>query len=519
MGRFFQNAQKFGRSFMLPIAILPAAGLFLGIGGAFSNPATISTYTFLDVFFLQSIFNIMRTAGAIIFVNLPPIFAIGVAVGLAKSDKGTAGLASFIGYLVLNSTIGILVEMFGKVEDFSNGAIGLILGIKTLETGVFGGIIVGIMTYCLHNKFNKVEFPRVLGFFSGSRFIPIIVSLSSIFLAVLMFIFWPFMQSGISMVGVLVDATGYVGTLIYGIFLRMLGPFGLHHIFYLPFWTTGIGGSEIINGKLVEGTQNIFFAELSSHSTDKFFIGTSRFMSGRFIVMIFGLPGAALALYRLAKPNQKEKVFGLLLSSALTSFLTGITEPLEFSFLFVAPVLYVVHAVFDGCAFMVAHILQITIGQTFSGGFIDFVLFGILQGNARTNWVLVPMVGVCWFWLYYFSFTFLISKFDYKTPGREDIVNSHDSFSLSKNEVVREGDVSVQVVMGLGGRDNIVELDCCATRLRVTVKDSIKVSKSILESTGAKGIIIKSSGVQVVYGPGVSVLKNEIEEYLDNEEN
>ncbi|UPA18111.1 PTS transporter subunit EIIC [Borrelia puertoricensis] len=514
MGKFFENAQKFGRSFMLPIAILPAAGLFLGIGGSLSNPATINSYSFLNVFFLQSVFNIMRTAGAIIFVNLPPIFAIGVAVGLAKSDKGTAGLAAFIGYLVLNSTIGILIDMFGNSKEISKGAVGLILGIRTLETGVFGGIIVGILTYYLHNKLNKIEFPKVLGFFSGSRFIPIIVSFSNILLAVCMFIFWPFMQAGISKMGVLVDATGYVGTLIYGIFLRMLGPFGLHHIFYLPFWTTGLGGSEIINGKLVEGTQNIFFAELASHSTDKFFVGTSRFMSGRFITMMFGLPGAALALYRLAKPNQKTKVFGLLFSSALTSFLTGITEPLEFSFLFVAPVLYVIHAVFDGFAFMFAHILQITIGQTFSGGFIDFILFGILQGNARTNWVLVPLVGVFWFFLYYFSFAFLISKFNYKTPGREDAINYNDTFLSDAN--VKGNNIASQVIMGLGGGDNIIELDCCATRLRVTVRDSLKVLKKTLDNTGAKGILIKDSGVQVIYGPGVSVLKNEIEEILGN---
>ena len=514
MGKFFENAQKFGRSFMLPIAILPASGLFLGIGGALSNPATVSAYSFLDIFFLQSAFKIMSTAGAIIFVNLAPIFAIGVAVGLAKSDKGTAGLAAFIGYLVMNATIGILVDMSGKAEVLSSGAVGLILGIKTLETGVFGGVVVGILTYYLHNRLNKVELPRVLGFFSGSRFIPIVVSFASILLAVFMFIFWPFMQSGISKVGGLVDATGYVGTLIYGVFLRMLGPFGLHHIFYLPFWTTGLGGSEIVDGKLVEGTQNIFFAELAAQGTDRFFVGTSRFMSGRFITMMFGLPGAAFALYRLAKPSQKTKVFGLLLSAALTSFLTGITEPLEFSFLFVAPFLYVMHAVFDGFAFMLSHILQITIGQTFSGGFIDFILFGVLQGNSRTNWILVPMVGVFWFFLYYLSFYFFTSRFDYKTPGREDILDSSDS-SLSFRES-KEGSVASEVIAGLGGAENIVELDCCATRLRVTVKDSIKVLQTTLDNTGAKKVIIKNNGIQVVYGPGVSVLKNEIEEILGN---
>ncbi|QFP41725.1 PTS glucose transporter subunit IIB [Borrelia miyamotoi] len=514
MGKFFENAQKVGRSFMLPISILPAAGLFLGVGGAFSNPATISAYSFLDVFALQSVFNVMRAAGAIIFVNLPPIFAIGVAVGLAKSDKGTAGLAAFIGYLVLNATIGILVEIFGKVEDLSSGSVGSILGIRTLETGVFGGIIVGSLTYSLHNSFNKVEFPRVLGFFSGSRFIPIVVSFSSMILAVFMFMFWPFVQFGISKVGVLVEATGYVGTFIYGVFLRMIGPFGLHHIFYLPFWTTGLGGSEIINGRLVEGTQNIFFAELASQGTGKFFVGTSRFMSGKFITMMFGLPGAALAIYRLAKPSQKAKVFGLLCSSAFTSFLTGITEPLEFSFLFVAPVMYVIHAIFDGLALMLAHILQITIGQTFSGGFIDFILFGVFQGNSRTNWILVPVVGFFWFFLYYFTFTFLISKFNYKTPGREDLIESKNA-SLSNGDG-KEINIAFQVIKGLGGFDNIVELDCCATRLRVTVKDSVKVLKSSLDSTGAKGVIIRGSGVQVIYGPGVSVLKNEIEEIMGN---
>ncbi|WP_445436096.1 PTS transporter subunit EIIC [Candidatus Borreliella tachyglossi] len=514
MGKFFEQAQKFGRSFMLPIAILPAAGLFLGIGGALSNPATVSVYSFLDIFLLQSVFKIISVAGAIIFVNLAPIFAIGVAVGLAKSDKGTAGLAAFIGYLVMNATIGILVDMSGKAEVLSSGSVGTILGIKTLETGVFGGVVVGILTYYLHNKFNKVELPKVLGFFSGSRFIPIVVSFSSILLAVFMFVFWPFMQSGIGRIGVLVDATGYIGTLIYGVFLRMLGPFGLHHIFYLPFWTTGLGGSEIVDGRLIEGTQNIFFAELAAQGTDKFFIGTSRFMSGRFITMMFGLPGAALALYRLAKPSEKTKVFGLLLSAALTSFLTGITEPLEFSFLFVAPILYVVHAVFDGFAFMLSHILEITIGQTFSGGFIDFILFGILQGNSRTNWILVPMVGILWFFLYYSTFVFLISKFDYKTPGREDNAESSDSALSSEKSKYKT--VASQVIVGLGGIDNIVELDCCATRLRVTVKDPLKVLKNTLDNTGAKGVIVKNNGIQVVYGPGVTVLKNEIEEILEN---
>ncbi|AZA26512.1 MULTISPECIES: maltose/glucose-specific PTS transporter subunit IIC [Borreliella] len=514
MVKGFEQAQKFGRSFMLPIAILPAAGLLLGIGGSLSNPETVKSYSFLDIFFLQSVFKIMSASGSIIFSNLAPIFSIGVAVGLAKSDRGTAGIAAFIGYLVMNATIGVLIDMSGKAESLSSGAVGLILGIKTLETGVFGGVVVGILTYYLHSRFNKVDLPKALGFFSGSRFVPIIVSFSSIFLAVIMFIFWPFVQNGINKVGGLVDSTGYIGTLIFGIFLRMLGPFGLHHIFYLPFWTTGLGGSVIIDGKLIEGTQNIFFAELASQGTSRFFVGTSRFMSGRFITMMFGLPGAALALYYTAKYDERTKVFGLLMSAALTSFLTGITEPLEFSFLFVAPILYIVHATFDGFAFMLAHILQITIGQTFSGGFIDFILFGILQGNSRTNWLLVPVVGTVWFFLYYFTFVFLINKFDFKTPGRTQDLNSGDSPNSKSSEF--EENYATKVIIGLGGASNIVELDCCATRLRVTVRDALKVSEKILKKTGSKGVIIKGNGVQVVYGPGVSVLKNEIEELLDD---
>ncbi|MBB6042630.1 maltose/glucose-specific PTS transporter subunit IIC [Borreliella yangtzensis] len=514
MVKGFEQAQKFGRSFMLPIAILPAAGLLLGIGGSLSNPETVKIYPFLDIFFLQSVFKVMSASGSIIFANLAPIFAIGIAVGLAKSDRGTAGIAAFIGYLVMNATIGVLIEVSGKAESFSSGAVGFILGIKTLETGVFGGVIVGILTYYLHARFNKIDLPKVLGFFSGSRFVPIVVSFSSIFLAVIMFIFWPFVQNGINKAGGLVNSTGYIGTLIYGIFLRMLGPFGLHHIFYLPFWTTGLGGSVIIDGKLIEGTQNIFFAELAAQGTNRFFVGTSRFMSGRFITMMFGLPGAALALYYTAKRDERAKVFGLLISAALTSFMTGITEPLEFSFLFVAPMLYIVHAIFDGFAFMLAHILQITIGQTFSGGFIDFILFGILQGNSRTNWLLVPVVGTVWFFLYYFAFVFLINKFDFKTPGRTNDLNSVDSPNSKSNEF--EENYATKVIIGLGGASNIVELDCCATRLRITVKDVLKVSEKILKKTGSKGVIIKGNGVQVVYGPGVSVLKNEIEELLDD---
>mgnify|MGYP001636443088 FL=1 len=329
----------------------------------------------------------MSSAGNIVFQNLPVIFAIGVAIGLARSDKGTAGLAAMLGFLIMNASMNgllIITDTLAK-GNLAEGGQSMVLGIQTVETGVFGGIITSVMTALLHNKYHKISLPSYLGFFGGSRFVPIIKAISAIVLGVIMFFIWPTVQGWIFGVGGIVDKTGVIGTFFFGFILRLLGPFGLHHIFYLPFWQTALGGSLEVKGHLVQGTQNIFFAQLGDPDVTKYYSGVSRYMSGRFITMMFGLCGAALAIYHTAKPQHRKVVGGLMLSAALTSFLTGITEPLEFSFLFVAPVLYVIHAFLDGLAFMMADIFNITIGQTFSGGFIDFLLFGVLQGNAKTN--------------------------------------------------------------------------------------------------------------------------------------
>lgn len=509
MSGIFSKVQQFGKSFMLPIAVLPAAGLLLGIGGALSNPNTVNAYPFLDVAWLQGLFTVMSQAGSVVFANLALIFAVGLAVGLAKTDRGTAGLASVLAYLVMNASISALLTVSGNMntEDPASVGQGLVLGVHTLQTGVFGGVLVGIMTAFLHNRYNKKQLPQFLGFFSGSRFVPIISSFASIFLGAVLFIVWPFIQQGIFNLGSLVEATGYIGTFFYGFILRLLGPFGLHHIFYIPFWTTGLGGSLTIDGQLVEGTQKIFFAQLADPSTQEFFIGTARFMSGRFITMMFGLIGAAFAIYRTAKPEHKKRVLGLMGSAALTSFLTGITEPLEFSFLFIAPLLYVWHAFLDGLAFMLAHIFEITIGQTFSGGFIDFILFGILQGVDKTNWIFVPIIGAVWFFVYYFSFTFFIRKFNLATPGREkeaDVVEKQTTGTERAN----------QIIEGLGGQENIEGVDCCATRLRVTVNEPSLVKDETLKASGAKGIVKNGTGIQVIYGPEVTIIKNEVEEMV-----
>ncbi|WP_405157151.1 maltose/glucose-specific PTS transporter subunit IIC [Paenibacillus sp. FSL K6-0108] len=509
---------------MLPIAVLPAAGLLLGIGGALSNANTINSYPFLQITWLQQVFTVMSSAGSIVFDNLALIFAIGVAVGLARADKGTAGLAAGLAYLVMNASINAMLVNSGKLaaDHLASAGQGMVLGIQTLQTGVLGGIVVGLVTAWLHNRYNKIELPQFLGFFGGSRFIPIVSSFAAIFVGIALFLIWPTIQLGIAQLGSLVDRTGYIGTLFYGFVLRMLGPLGLHHIFYLPFWQTGLGGTMEVAGKVYEGTQNIFFAQLGDPATEKFFSGTSRFMSGRFITMMFGLLGAALAIYHTAKPERKKVVGGLMLSAALTSFLTGITEPLEFSFLFVAPILYVIHAVFDGLAFMLSHIFEITIGQTFSGGLIDFILFGVLQGNAKTNWIIVPIIGVVWFFLYYFTFRILIVKLNLKTSGREEEVTSEPDTQTQSQPANTPSSTkgeqrSIAILNGLGGADNINELDCCATRLRVSVKDIEKVQKDALTATGAKGVVLVGNGVQVIYGPQVTVIKNEIEEIMETE--
>lgn len=505
----FAMFQNFGKALMLPIAILPAAGFLLGIGGTLSTQNALNVFTFLDVRWIQIALKLMESAGKIVFENLPILFAVGISTGLARQDKGTVGLAAILSMLITNATINTAMKLTGKLaeENIANVGQGMCLGIQTLETGVFGGMIIGIMVYWLHDKFYKVELPPYLGFFSGSRFVPIVCAFASICLGICLYVIWPGFQMMISGVGEMFKDTGYIGTLIYGFLLRMLGLFGLHHIFYLPFWTTGLGGTEIINGQLIEGTQRIFFAQLGDPSTVKYYEGISRFMSGRFITMMFGLIGAAFALYRTAKPQNRKIVSGIIFSAALTSFLTGITEPLEFSFLFAAPVLYVLHAFFDGCAFMMAHIFQITIGQTFSGGLIDFILFGILQGEAKTNWMYVPLIGVPWFFLYYFSFKFLIEKYDFKTPGREDDLPTEE-------KVLSNAEQMELIVTGLGGRDNIVEFDCCITRLRVTVKDAALVNEEILKKSGSQGVFIQGVGVQVIYGMRSTNIKNNLEEFL-----
>lgn len=517
----FSILQRVGRSFMLPIALLPIAGLLLGIGSSLTNATTIATYNLEAILgsgtFLNSVMQILAQTGNIVFANLPIIFAMGVALGMAEKEHGTAVLSGAIAFFVMHQTISTLLKINGQLEEGAmlSGSIANVVGIQSLEMGVFGGIIVGLGVAALHNRFYKIELPTVISFFGGVRFVPIISTFVYIIVGIIMYFIWPYVQRAIYSLGGLVLNSGYFGTFIYGTIERALIPFGLHHVFYMPFWQTGLGGSMIIDGQTVMGAQNIFFAQLASPNTTQFSVDATRFMSGKFPLMIFGLPGAALAMYSVAKPSKKKVAGGLLLSAALTSILTGITEPLEFTFLFVAPVLYVIHSIFAGLAYMIMHILNVGIGMTFSGGVIDLFLFGILQGNAKTNWINVIWVGIIYFAVYYFLFRFLIKKYNFITPGREDDEAETKLYTRGDVNAAKE-DKSALIVEGLGGAENLANVDCCATRLRVTVKDSSLVQDSLLKQSGASGIIKSGSGVQVIYGPKVTVIKSNLEDYLDS---
>ena len=536
--KIFSVLQRIGRSFMLPIAILPVAGLLLGIGSSFTNATTIETYGLTKILgdgtILHYLLMIMNKVGSAVFDNLPLIFAVGVAIGMAKKEKEVSALSAVIAYFVMNTAInamlinnGLILENGEIAESVLEGTITSVCGIQSLQMGVFGGIIVGLGVAALHNRFYRIQLPSALSFFGGTRFVPIISTIVYMFVGILMYFVWPAVQNGIFALGGLVTGSGYAGTLIFGLIKRALIPFGLHHVFYMPFWQTAVGGTMEVAGQMVQGGQNIFFAQLAdSANIAHFSADATRYFSGEFIFMIFGLPGAALAMYQCAKPEKKKAAGGLLLSAALACMATGITEPLEFSFLFVAPALFAVQVILAGSAYMIAHMLNVAVGLTFSGGFLDFFLFGILQGNEKTSWLRVIPVGIIYFFLYYFIFKFMIRKFDFKTPGREEDdvetklytkadVNARKAAAGEVQTSDSEDPVSEAITRGLGGKKNISDVDCCATRLRCTIHDASRVNDSILKATGASGVVHKGNGVQVIYGPNVTVIKSNLEDYLE----
>ena len=556
-----QYLQRIGKAIMLPIAALPVAGILLGVGGSLINIAALENapaiyqplIAFVNIPMITIILKIMQGIGDIVFGNLPVLFAVGTAVGLAKQDKGTAALASVFGFLIMNQVIGVLLGVgatplgtlvSGDVPAQYAQYVTTTLGIFTLNMSVFGGIITGIVTATLHNKYYNIQLPAVIGFFSGARFVPIVVSLAMAVVGALLAYIWPFVQDGIAVIALFVKNAGPIGTFLYGLIERALIPFGLHHIFYTPFWYGSfVDGQVIIDGawQTIQGANYAYFAQLGNMQSivgadagtmSTIVSGTTRFMAGKFPFMMFGLPAAALAMYHTAAPNKKKIVGSLLVSAAFTAFLTGITEPLEFTFLFVAPVLYVVHCIMAGLSFFLMDILNVFIGMTFSGGLIDFTLFGILPAGAGvpTNWIRAILVGAGYAVVYYFLFKTLILKLNLKTPGREGDEEEAKLYSKAdfqaakgldgkeapnkangKDEIVQK---APEVLAALGGEENAVSIDACITRLRVEVKDKSKVDKDKLKALGAVGVVEVGNGIQAIFGPKADAYRHEINRIL-----
>ncbi len=496
----FKQLQKIGKAFMLPIAILPAAGLLLGIGSSFSNATTIAAYPVLDQYWLQVIFQIMTAAGNVIFSNLYLLLAIGICVGVANKDKGVAALAGVVGYLVMTATISACLGIFNPDGN-------------AIDTGAVGAIVISCIAVYLHNRYRSVQLPQVLGFFGGSRFVPIVTSFAAIFVGIAFYLVWPPFQGLLIKSGEFIASTGVVGTFVYGFLMRLCGAVGLHHMIYPMFWYTELGGVEMVAGQQIAGAQKIFFAQLADPNHTGLFTEGTKFFAGRFDTMMFGLPGAALAMYHCV-PKEKRKAYGgLFLGVALTSFITGITEPLEFMFLFVCPALYVWHSFLDGMSFMVADLLNIRIGNTFSGGAIDFTLFGILPGNDKTHWIYVILVGIAWFAIYYASFRLIIQKFNVMTPGRADEESGEAAEAVTTKDSIKEN--AVIILAALGGQENIEDVDACITRLRVAVKDKSKVDKDALKKLGAIDVLEVGGGIQAIYGAKAVLYKNAILDILN----
>lgn len=496
----FKTLQKVGKAFMLPIAILPAAGLLLGIGGAFSSEATIAAYPILDVPFLQAIFKIMNSAGSVIFNNLPMLLCVGLCIGLAKKDKGVAALAGVVGYLVMAGTISSMLSIFNPEGS-------------AIDTGVIGALVMGLIAVNLHNKYQNIQLPQVLGFFGGSRFVPIVTTISAIFVGVFFYMIWPPLQNVLTLTGDVIASAGVIGTFFYGFLMRLCGAVGLHHMIYPMFWYSELGGVEIVNGVTVAGAQNILFAQLADPNHVGLFTEGTRFFAGRFSTMMFGLPAAALAMYHSIDKEKRKKYTGLFLGVALTSFITGITEPLEYMFLFVSPALYVLHAFFDGVSFLIADLLKIRIGNTFSGGLIDFFLFGILQGQDKTHWLYQIPFGLLWSALYYFTFKSIILKFNIKTPGRDD--GEEEVKTVEQSSLTEDAKL---IVEALGGADNIEDVDACITRLRVGVKDAKIVNKDVFTQLGATGVLEIDNGIQAIFGAKAILYKTAVLDILGIDE-
>lgn len=518
-GTAMEFLQGLGRTFMLPVALLAFMGLFLGLGSSFTSPATVEAFPFLGNDILQLAFRFMSTIGAFAFTYLPVLFAMAIPLGLARQEKGIAGFSGFVGYVVMNLSINFFLTETNSLADadaMRTAGQGTVMGIQTLEMGVLGGIIAGLVVYQLHKRFYNAQLGDAFAFFSGARFVPIITSIVMAFVGFLLPLIWPFFSNIINGIGTLIQNAGIFGPFLFGAGERLLLPTGLHHILVSLIRFTEAGGTAIVDGETVSGALNIFYSELQG-GVDISGAATAFLSQGKMPTFMFGLPAAALAMYHSAKPENRSAIKGLLISGVIATFVTGITEPIEFLFLFVAPLLYVFHIVMTGLGFMVMALVGVRIGNT-DGGILDFIIFGVMQGT-ETRWYLVLLVGAIWFAIYYFVFKWAIQKFDLLTPGRMEAEGDFDSdtnYTEEELKVNKGENFNAQAILqALGGKENIVNLDNCVTRLRLVVDDADKVNDNQLRNLGALGVIkLDDENVQVIIGTKVSALKNQLDNLI-----
>nr|WP_086939462.1 PTS transporter subunit EIIC [Thaumasiovibrio occultus] len=526
MKQIGSKLQDLGKALMMPISVIAAAGIFLGLAAALQNP-NITGQSFNQLEAVQLVLGFIRKVAGSLFGNLPLFFAVAAAIGLAKQEKPTAAFAAIIGFISMHvgvnysllsqgltpqtTSVAYLVEQgMDKTAAMMFAAeFGNTLGIFSYHMSVLGGVIAGLVTVALHNRFHTIVLPTAINFFGGRRFVPIITVVVLPLVGVAMSLIWPTIGAAIAKIGEYIGQSGSFGTFLFAFAERLLIPTGLHHILNETVRFTPIGGIANVNGESVVGALSIFNHALANpDSIDSSIVKeATRFLAqGKIPVMMFALPGAALAMYHCARDEHKTRVKALVIAGALASFTTGITEPLEFSFIFVSPLLFIFHAVMTGMSFALMHLLGVMIGNV-QGGVIDLFVFGVL-GGTQTQWWFAVLVGACYFPIYYFVFCFVITRFNVTTPGREA--------ESAKPEVVADAsEQAARIIDGLGGADNIQLVDNCFTRLRVKVDDMSKIDEAVLKSTGASGVKrVSQVDLQVIYGPQVESIANDVKKAL-----
>lgn len=516
LGGFFQ---ELGKTFMLPVALMAFMGLLLGLGSSFSSPTTIDAFPFLGNSILQVVFKYMSAIGGFAFNNLAVMFAMAIPLGLAKKEKGVAAFSGFVGYMVMNLAINFYLGLTNQLADadaMQKAGQSLVLGVQTIEMGVLGGIITGIIVYNLNKKYCTIQLPDSFAFFGGARFVPIITSLVMAVVGIILPIIWPAFAFLINGVGALIHGAGPFGPMLFFSGERLLLPFGLHHILVATIRFTQAGGTMLIDGHQVSGALNIFYSELQNHLPISH--SATQFLSqGKMPTFMFGLPGAALAMYHTAKPENRAKIKGLLISGFIATFITGITEPIEFLFLFISPFLWLFHVFMTGFGALVVSLLGVNIGNT-DGGVLDFLIFGVMQGT-QTKWYLIPIVGIFWFLAYYFTFKKFILWRDLKTPGREVATEPEYTDAEIRTSGNAGGYDIPGILKALGGKSNIVTLDNCITRLRLIVKDGSIINDEELQKLGALGVVhLDDTSVQVIIGTKVTTVRNGLDALLEGSE-